>query len=1401
MQTRYGKYIGRVGALAVALGVGSAIAGPAGIAWATTEDSTSSPTDTGTPAGNTPPAGAGETTGTTKPGEPTGAVTPGDVTPADGTTESSGTRTSGDDTTDKPKPKSKKKPTTTSHTRAAESAKAASRSAVQSSSGSSAPEKSEDETPTTAKAAAVTQAITQQSVTQAPVAFAAARPVVSNPVATVGSTIGGVVQQAVSSFLGALRGALTNSPLGWVMLGAARREVGTTEDASTEIAARAMAATQAVAAANQPPTATVAWGRPDATTGTVVGKLSTADAEGKAVSVKLTGTPATGTLTYNATTTTFTYTPTTAQRFNASATPSDDTVAMTLTLSDGVNTVAAPVNIPVSPSPFYSAAALTNITDPSAVVASGARAYVTDRSTGRVTVFDTTTNAVVTTFAAGTAPDGLAVKADGTRLYVSSSTGNTVTVIDTATNVVKATVAVTNPGAITINPVGDTVYVANTAAGTVTKISTSTNKVVGTVTLAAGLKPTGLAVSADGKTIFVTSTKTAGGGNISAFSSTASTATTRADVGGTPVGLVVDSVYKKVYVADTNGGLTVIDLVTGTAGTLNLDHPLSGIALTKDRSALMVVTSTGLVAALRTNDGGVVGVADLEVGATSPQSAVALTADGTRLWVTDARNGTVRVMSLVPENKAPFSNDPVATISNPLTGALAGRVGVVDFDGDPLTYVVTAKPTKGTLVLKADGTYTYTPTAAARHAAAVPGAPASVTTDSFTVTVSDGRYGTVTSTLSLAIDPANKVPTVTTTIGSPNTTTGVVKGTVAAADGDSDKRTYQVTGQPLKGTVGVTTAGAFTYTPSSQARAAALAPGATHDQKMDTFTVTVDDGHGGVVPVTVNVKIGAANVKPAAAKAVVTVVNPRSGITTGTVTATDSDGDTLTYTPSKTTKGALVVNGDGSFTYTPTAAARLAASKAGATAATKSETVTFTVSDGFGGTTTTSVVLSIAKNPVTNTAPQNAAGTVDTTSTAIGTVTGTVTAVDPDGDALTYSLGTGPAFGAVKVTTDGKFTYTPDVDARYRALVTPGTDTDTFTVNATDAFGGITTATVEVTIAPPSASAVDQRPTQIAVNAQQMYFYSQTDTDKAMGLLKDAGITTIRIMLPWAGIEPDDDSYDWDAVDRVVDSAQLKGITVLGVLGTTPDWAAVPGQVQYQGRPADLNAFDDFVTEVATHFQGRVSDYEVWNEPNANFFWAPVPDAAQYTALLKVAYAAIKEADPDAVVIAASVGAGAEDPGVAINPVTFLAQMYAAGAGGYFDAVSFHPYQYGLLFSVGEGHAGTPVTQAEQMYALMLANGDGNKKIWATEYGVPTSVVSEAAQAAYIGDFLRTWRTLDFAGPAFLHTFADYPDADPIQATFGLFRQDWTPKPAVATVEQVLAENAAIEAAADASVL
>ena len=98
------------------------------------------------------------------------------------------------------------------------------------------------------------------------------------------------------------------------------------------------------------------------------------------------------------------------------------------------------------------------------------------------------------------------------------------------------------------------------------------------------------------------------------------------------------------------------------------------------------------------------------------------------------------------------------------------------------------------------------------------------------------------------------------------------------------------------------------------------------------------------------------------------------------------------------------------------------------------------------------------------------------------------------------------------------------------------------------------------------------------------------------------------------------------------------------------------------------------------------------------------------------------------------------------------------------------------------GGAGAAAAEEKTEFDVILT-GDGGKKIWATEYGEPTSSVDEATQAAYLTDFLAKWRTLPYAGPAYVYTTRDRntgsgnPDD-----TFGLYRTDWSPKPAQAAV-------------------
>lgn len=335
------------------------------------------------------------------------------------------------------------------------------------------------------------------------------------------------------------------------------------------------------------------------------------------------------------------------------------------------------------------------------------------------------------------------------------------------------------------------------------------------------------------------------------------------------------------------------------------------------------------------------------------------------MTVTDGYRGSVEVpveVAVGPANIVPVAEVVSLSGPDPLTGVVAGVMSAGDADGDPITYSVPVSTAKGAITFDSDGSFTYTPTAQARHAAAREGATDAEMTDSFAVTFTDGYGGAVQVPVNVSIAPANSAPQVlAASADEPDESTGAVNGVVSASDADGDVLVYSGSTDTAKGSVVVNADGSFSYTPTAVARHDAARDGAgiaDPSELFDVFTITVNDGYGAAVEVPVVVTISPSNAAPVVGSVTTGVPEESDGRITGSVTASDADGDRLIFTGTAATeKGSVIVNPTGEFVYTPTEEARRAASLG--EGGEEFDTFTVTVADGFGGSVEVPVQVSV----------------------------------------------------------------------------------------------------------------------------------------------------------------------------------------------------------------------------------------------------------------------------------------------------------------------------------------------------------------------------------------------------------------------------------------------------------
>ena len=205
--------------------------------------------------------------------------------------------------------------------------------------------------------------------------------------------------------------------------------------------------------------------------------------------------------------------------------------------------------------------------------------------------------------------------------------------------------------------------------------------------------------------------------------------------------------------------------------------------------------------------------------------------------------------------------------------------------------------------------------------------------------------------------------------------------------------------------------------------------------------------------------------------------------------------------------------------------------------------------------------------------------------------------------------------------------------------------------------------------------------------------------------------------LSWADTEKTAGQDDFSVYAKLADDLAAHGMRPWFILDyQNPLYEKQRAVADEAGRAA----FAQWAAAAAKQFRGQGVIWEIWNEPNNTHFWEPKPDPAAYAALALVATKAIKEGDPEAVVVG---------PAAALVDLDFLRACGEAGLFGWWDGVSVHPYR--------QTQPETAAGDFQQTRALLrryTPPGRAPPALLAGEWGYSTAWpgFDENAQAVYL---------------------------------------------------------------------
>ena len=266
-------------------------------------------------------------------------------------------------------------------------------------------------------------------------------------------------------------------------------------------------------------------------------------------------------------------------------------------------------------------------------------------------------------------------------------------------------------------------------------------------------------------------------------------------------------------------------------------------------------------------------------------------------------------------------------------------------------------------------------------------------------------------------------------------------------------------------------------------------------------------------------------------------------------------------------------------------------------------------------------------------------------------------------------------------------------------------------------------------ISPKSSSEIKKSRFGIGLEKIDRYLY---DPSPVYDPLCRTGVKYVRIQSGWMRTEKERGVYNWKWIDDIVENLISRGMipwiclcygnpvytkqaeNVRGAIGVPPIFSE-----------EEADAWDRYVSECVRRYRGKVTMYEIWNEPDGQHCWRHGVSASEYGKFAKRTSAAIRRADPDAKVLAGSFFSS--------GSTSYLHDFLKELSPGDIDFITYHQYRYRVEQGIEEYALGIrSILDAFDPRVGMIQGETGAQSRFSTNGALCGSEWTERKQAKFL---------------------------------------------------------------------